>query len=194
MNKTEDILLIPKLSIPNKEDLLKSHQRIKPFINNTPILTSSTLNKKLDCQIFFKCENFQKMGAFKMRGASNCLLKMDQEKLSKGVATHSSGNFAQAVALIAKMTNTKANIVMPTNAPKVKKNATIGYGANVIDCAPTLKDREKTLEAVIRETGASSMHPYNDISVIEGNATATLEILNEIKDIDAIINLLEEED
>ena len=120
MNKTEDILLIPKLSIPNKEDLLKSHQRIKPFINNTPILTSSTLNKKLDCQIFFKCENFQKMGAFKM-SASNCLLKMDQEKLSKGVATHSSGNFAQAVALIAKMTNTKANIVMPTNAPKVKK-------------------------------------------------------------------------
>ena len=187
MNKTEDISSIPKLSTPTKEDLLKSHQRIKPFINNTPILSSSTLNKKLDCEVFFKCENFQKMGAFKMRGASNCLLKMGKDKLSKGVATHSSGNFAQAVALIAKMTNTKAHIVMPINAPKVKKNATIGYGANVIDCAPTLKDREETLKAVINETGASAMHPYNDISVIEGNASATQEILQEIDDIDAII-------
>ena len=105
MNKMEDISSIAKLSTPTKEDLLKSHQRIKPFINNTPILSSSTLNKKLDCEVFFKCENFQKMGAFKMRGASNCLLKLGKDKLSKGVATHSSGNFAQAVALIAKMTN-----------------------------------------------------------------------------------------
>ena len=174
-------------SIPSKNDLIIANERINSYINYTPVLHSSTLNQKLGCNVYFKCENFQKMGAFKMRGASNCLLKMNQNDLRKGVATHSSGNFAQAVALIAKMTNTEAHIVMPSNAPKVKKNSTIGYGANVIDCEPTLKDRELTLKKVINNTGAQPMHPYNDISVIEGNATAAMELLEEIPIIDSII-------
>ena len=126
------------------------------------------------------------MGAFKMRGASNSLLKMNKNDLKKGVATHSSGNFAQAVALSSKMSGVKAHIVMPTNAPTVKKNSTIGYNANVIDCPPTLKDREDTLQKVIDQTGASAMHPYNDINVIEGNSTAAMELLEDYPDLDAI--------
>ena len=129
-----------KVKLPKKEDLKKAQLRINKFINRTPVLTSSTLDKKLKCKVFFKCENFQKMGAFKMRGASNSLLKMNKNDLKKGVATHSSGNFAQAVALSSKMSGISAHIVMPTNAPTVKKNSTIGYSANVIDCPPTLKD------------------------------------------------------
>ena len=175
-----------KIKLPKKEDLKKAQLRINKFINRTPVLTSSTLDKKLKCKVFFKCENFQKMGAFKMRGASNSLLKMNKNDLKKGVATHSSGNFAQAVALSSKMSGIKAHIVMPTNAPTVKKNSTIGYSANVIDCPPTLKDREETLQKVIDQTGASAMHPYNDMDVIEGNSTATMELLEDYPDLDAI--------
>ena len=111
---------------------------------------------------------------------------MNKNDLKKGVATHSSGNFAQAVALSSKMSGIKAHIVMPTNAPTVKKNSTIGYSANVIDCPPTLKDREETLQKVIDQTGASAMHPYNDMDVIEGNSTATMELLEDYPDLDAI--------
>ena len=121
-----------------------------------------------------------------MRGASNSLLKMDADELKMGVATHSSGNFAQAVALSSKMSGIKAHIVMPTNAPYVKKNSTLGYNARVIDCPPTLKDREETLQEVINQTGAVAMHPYNDINVIEGNATAAMELLEDYPDLDAI--------
>ena len=175
-----------KVRLPQKEDLKKAQSRISKFINKTPVLTSSTLDNKLKCNVFFKCENFQKMGAFKMRGASNSLLKMDADELKMGVATHSSGNFAQAVALSSKMFGIKAHIVMPTNAPSVKKNSTIGYNADVIDCPPTLKDREETLQEVINQTGAVAMHPYNDINVIEGNATAAMELLEDFPDLDAI--------
>ena len=175
-----------KVKLPKKEDLKKAQLRINKFINRTPVLTSSTLDKKLKCKVFFKCENFQKMGAFKMRGASNSLLKMNKNDLKKGVATHSSGNFAQAVALSSKMSGVKAHIVMPTNAPTVKKNSTIGYNANVIDCPPTLKDREDTLQRVIDQTGASAMHPYNDVDVIEGNSTAAMELLEDYPNLDAI--------
>ena len=175
-----------KVKLPQKEDLKKAQLRISKFINRTPVLTSSTLDEKLKCNVFFKCENFQKMGAFKMRGASNSLLKMDADELKMGVATHSSGNFAQAVALSSKMFGIKAHIVMPTNAPSVKKNSTIGYNADVIDCPPTLKDREETLQEVINQTGAVAMHPYNDINVIEGNATAAMELLEDFPDLDAI--------
>jgi len=147
--------------IPTKQDLLNARERIAPYIHKTPVLTSKNINEIIGVHVYFKCENFQKMGAFKMRGASNALLKLSTEERAKGVTTHSSGNFAQAVALSAKLTNTKATIVMPSNAPAVKKRAVLGYGATVIDCEPTLKSRESTADQVVKETGATLLHPYN---------------------------------
>jgi threonine dehydratase len=129
--------------IPDKKNLITTHERIKEHIHKTPILCSKSINNIVGAKLFFKCENFQKMGAFKMRGAANAILQISADKKKKGVTTHSSGNFGQAVALSAKISNTKATIVMPSNAPSVKKKAVIGYGAQVIECAPTLKDREK---------------------------------------------------
>ncbi len=126
------------------------------------------------------------MGAFKMRGASNALLKLSENVRNKGVTTHSSGNFAQAVALSAKLTNTKATIVMPRNAPAVKKRAVLGYGATVIDCESTLESRESTADKVVKETGATLLHPYNCYNVIEGNSTATQELFEQTNQLDAI--------
>jgi len=169
------------------EDLQKTHQRIKPFIHNTPILSSGLINEIIGADVYFKCENFQKMGAFKMRGALNAVLQLSEEQKKFGVATHSSGNFAQALALSAKMQNIKAYIVMPENAPEVKKKAVKGYGGDVIECEANLEARETTLRKVVEDTGAKFLHPYNDYQVIEGQGTAAMELIEEHADLDYIV-------
>ena len=161
-----------------KEELLNAHKRILPYIHQTPVLTSHLLNDLAGAELFFKCENFQKMGAFKMRGAANAILQLSAAQKLKGVVTHSSGNFAQAVALAAKSCGIKAYIVMPKNAPKVKKEAVIGYGGIVIESESTPVAREQKAEEVVNETGATFIHPSNDIPVIIGQGTATIELLN----------------
>ncbi len=170
-----------------KLDIVKSHQRISPYIHRTPILTSQMINDISGAELFFKCENFQKMGAFKMRGATNAILQLSDEQKQKGVVTHSSGNFAQALALSAKSLGIKAFIVMPSNSPEVKKKAVKGYGGIITECEPTLEDREKTAVQIQQEKGATFVHPYNDFNVILGNASAGKELLEEYPDLDLII-------
>ncbi|MCF6181263.1 pyridoxal-phosphate dependent enzyme [Lutibacter sp.] len=170
-----------------KSELLKAQQRITHYIHNTPILTSHLLDEISDCNLFFKCENFQKMGAFKMRGALNAILQLSDEQKAKGVVTHSSGNFAQAVALSAKMLGITAYIVMPKNAPKVKKDAVLGYGGIIIESDSTPIARELKAAEVIKEKEATFIHPSNDIPVIIGQGTAALELLKEQPNLEAII-------
>jgi len=170
-----------------KKLLLKAHFRIAPYIHNTAVLTSKTINTICNSQLYFKCENFQKMGAFKMRGATNALLQLTPNQKEKGVVTHSSGNFAQAVALAARNIGIKAYIVMPKNAPQVKKEAVIGYGGIVIESDSTPIAREQKAEEVMKETGATFVHPSNDIPVIIGQGTATMELLNLYPDLEAVI-------
>ncbi len=154
-----------------------AYERIKPFIHNTPVLTSRQLNDHFDCELFFKCENFQKVGAFKFRGATNAVLSLTPEERNLGVVTHSSGNHAAALALAARMNGVKANIVMPENAPAVKKNAVAGYGAGITFCKPTQQAREEATRKIIEETGATLVHPYDNFNVICGQGTAALELL-----------------
>lgn len=162
--------------------------KIRPYIHKTPVFTSVQLNEISGAQLFFKCENFQKMGAFKMRGASNAVLHLSAEQLKKGVATHSSGNFAQALSLAAKKMNTKAYIVMPSNAPKIKKDAVKGYGGIITESGNSQAEREEALKKVVAETGATFIHPYNDIHVIKGQATAAYELLEETGPLDYIFS------
>jgi len=150
-------------------------------------MTSGTLNRSLNSQIFFKCENFQKVGAFKARGATNAVLQLDESSLSKGVATHSSGNHAQALSWAANIVKCKAFIVMPINSSRVKVDAVKGYGGQITFCEPTLAARESTLDKVLKETGATEIHPYNDLRIITGQATAAYELFEEIPDLDLII-------
>ena len=173
--------------IPTFVEIQKVHNRIKPYINQTPVLSSSTINEIAGAEIYFKCENFQKVGAFKMRGAANALLALTATERAKGVATHSSGNHAQAVALSAKNHGVKAYIVMPENAPAIKRAATAGYGAEIITCAPTLEARESTLEKVVAKTGATFLHPYNNYDVIAGQATCAKELIEEIGHLDVLM-------
>ncbi|MBK8565050.1 MAG: pyridoxal-phosphate dependent enzyme [Saprospiraceae bacterium] len=167
--------------------MLTVHQRIQPFIHRTPVLTCQTLDRMAGASLFFKCENFQKMGAFKMRGAANAILQLTEEQRQRGVATHSSGNFAQAMALAAQMLGIPAYIVMPSNSPEVKKAAVRGYGGEIIECEPTLQAREDTLAKVVERTGATFIHPFNDGNVIMGQGTAALELLQDIDNLDIII-------
>ncbi|MFT4580283.1 MAG: threonine dehydratase [Nitrospinales bacterium] len=169
-----------------KEELQEAVQRVNGYLHKTPVLSAESINKILGLNVYFKCENFQKMGAFKMRGAINAILCLSDEERAKGVVTHSSGNFAQAVALSAKKTNTKATIVMPTSAPAIKKRAVQGYGAEVVDCPPTQQDREETAERIRKEQGASFLHPSNQIEVIIGNATAGIELIDQVDNLNAI--------
>ncbi|WP_372755212.1 pyridoxal-phosphate dependent enzyme [Labilibaculum sp.] len=169
-----------------KENLIESHRRIKQYIHNTPVLTSQQLNKIAGVELFFKCENFQKMGAFKMRGATNAIMQLSEEQKQKGVVTHSSGNFAQALSLAAQSLGVKAYIVMPSTAPQVKKNAVLGYGGILIECEPTLAARNKTAQEVSQKEGATFVHPSNDMNVIIGQGTAAKELLEEQPDLDYI--------
>lgn len=174
-------------SIPTLTDIKNAYRKIKPYIHHTPVLTSRQLNDRFDGQFFFKCENFQKVGAFKFRGACHTVFALTEQKAKPGVATHSSGNHAQAIALAAKLRGIPAYIVMPENAPRVKKEAVAGYGAKIRYCAPTLKARENTLEEVVKETGAVFIHPYNDARIIAGQGTVALELLNDYPELDTIL-------
>jgi threonine dehydratase len=166
---------------PTRADIENAYQRISPFIKKTPLLTCSTLDVMLDSRIFFKCENFQKSGAFKYRGATNAISLLEPQQAQNGVCTHSSGNHAQALALAAKTRNIDAHIVMPDNAPLVKVNAVKGYGGKITFCRPTLQAREETLQRIQDETGASFIHPYDNLSVIEGQATCLYEVINQLE-------------
>ncbi len=167
-----------KTSEITTEYFLERHELIKPFIHNTPILTSTYFNDLSGCEIHFKCENFQKMGAFKMRGAANAMASLTDEQKSKGVVTHSSGNFAQAVALSARSMGITAYIVMPENAPAVKKAAVKGYGGIVIECESTAIARENKAFQIQVEKRATFLHPSNDFDVIVGQGTAAIELLD----------------
>ncbi len=163
--------------IPTLADIEAAAERIKPYAHRTPMLTCQTIDQMLDMQLFFKCENLQKVGAFKFRGATNAVFAMDATAAEKGVATHSSGNHAQALALAAKIRGIPAHIVMPETAPAVKKAAVAGYGAKITFCKPTLEARESTLAGVVAETGATFVHPYDNTYIVAGQATAAKEML-----------------
>ncbi len=170
------------------DNIKSAARRIAPYIHRTPVLTSQSLDQRVGAQIFMKCENLQKVGAFKFRGASNAVWSLTDEEAKRGVVTHSSGNHAQALALAAMMRGIPGYIVMPENAPLVKKNAVAGYGGNITFCEPTLQARESTMEKIRLDTGASVVHPYNNEYVIAGQGTAALELLEDIPDLDVIIS------
>jgi len=169
------------------EDVKAAAERINAHINLTPVITCHTMDKLSGKQLFFKCEIFQKVGAFKFRGACNAVMNLDEESAKKAVVTHSSGNHAQALALASQVRGIKAYIVIPSNAPNVKKQATKDYGATVIECEPTLQSRETTTQKVIQETGGVLIHPFNNRDIIAGQGTIALEILNQVPNLDAII-------
>lgn len=171
----------------SKTELLEVHRRIKPYIHHTPILTSSLINEMAGAEIFFKCENFQKMGAFKMRGAANAILSLTEEQQKNGVVTHSSGNFAQALSLAARNLGVPAYIVMPNTAPEVKKAAVRTYAGQITECPSTLKDREETANNIQKNTGATFIHPSNDLDVILGQGTAAIELLLEQPELHTVI-------
>lgn len=174
-------------NIPTKADILDAANRIQPYIHRTPILTSKTLNHMLGGELFFKCENFQKIGAFKIRGATNVLLQLDKKEIGAGVCTHSSGNHAQAVALGARNLGIPAYIVMPSNSPQVKKDAVKGYGAEITFCEPTLAARESTAQEILDRTGATFIHPFDNYGIIAGQATCALEMIQDIPDLDIVM-------
>ena len=175
------------LPLPSKDELLAIRTRIATYIHRTPVLASRLINKLTGGELFFKCENFQRMGAFKMRGASHAVAMLSDEAKHKGVVTHSSGNFAQALALAAGSAGIPAYIVMPQNAPAVKKAAVREYGGNIIESENSPLDREARAAQVQRETGAAFIHPSNDWHVILGNATAASELIDEIPGLDMIV-------
>jgi threonine dehydratase len=168
-------------------DILQAVERIKPYAHRTPVLTNESLNQRVSAQVFLKCENFQKVGAFKFRGACNAVFSLSDEEAARGVCTHSSGNHAQALALAARMRGIPAFIVMPENAPQVKKDAVAGYGGRITYCEPTQQAREATLRQVVESTGAAFIHPYDNERVIAGQGTAALELLADVPDLDVII-------
>ena len=176
-----------KISIPKFSDIEDAAARIKPYSNRTPVLTSRSLNEMVDGELYFKCENFQRAGAFKFRGACNAVFSLSDDDAQKGVATHSSGNHGQALALAARMRNIPAHIVMPENSPKVKIAAVKGYGASVTLCESNQKAREETLQKVVDQTEATFIHPYDNEQVIAGQGTAAKELLEEIPDLDFIL-------
>jgi threonine dehydratase len=169
-----------------KDQLIACHNRIIPFIHNTPVLSSRLVNNLVGANVYFKCENFQKTGAYKMRGATNAIIQLRKEQKEKGVVTHSSGNFAQALSLAAKSLDVKATIIMPSNSPVVKKNAVKEYGGHIIECEPNIEARQNAADSVVKDCGATFIHPSNDLDVILGQGTASLELLNEQPDLDAI--------
>jgi threonine dehydratase len=173
--------------MPTLEDIRQAAARIAPYAHRTPVLTCSSLNHMLGTELFFKCENFQKVGAFKFRGACNAVFALSDPQAQRGVATHSSGNHAAALALAAQLRGIPAWIVMPKTAPAVKKAAVAGYGGRIIFCEPTLADRESTLARVQQETGATFVPPYNDPHVIAGQGTAALELCHDIANLDVIL-------
>lgn len=168
-------------------DILRAAERIAPWVHRTPVLTSNTLDARCGAAVSLKCENFQKVGAFKFRGAVNAVLQLDDAARRAGVITHSSGNHAQALALAGKLLGVPVTVVMPRTAPAVKRAATEGYGARVVPCEPTIASRESTVAAEIARHGLSLVHPFNDWDVIAGQGTAALELLDQADPLDMVI-------
>jgi len=175
------------MSAPTLVEIRAAAERIRPYIHHTAVMTCASLDEKVGASVFLKCENLQKVGAFKFRGASNAVWSLSDAEAAHGVATHSSGNHAQALALAARMRGIPAYIVMPNNAPAVKKAAVAGYGGQITFCEPTLAARESTLAEVVQKTDAAVIHPYNNHRVIAGQGTATLELLSDVPDLDVVI-------
>jgi len=171
----------------SKESFLFAHKRIKPFIHRTPILTSGGIDERAGCEVYFKCENFQKIGAFKARGAINAVLSLPERERNKGVATHSSGNHAQALALAAGLAGVPAFIVMPSNAPEIKKRGVLGLGGKIFECEPNQEARESMLKKVIEKTGSVMIHPFNNTEVITGQGTAFKEMVEINAALDGVI-------
>ena len=175
------------MQTPTIEDIRAAHERIKPYVHRTPVMTSSLLDYESGAQLYFKCENLQNVGAFKSRGACNTVFSLTEEEARPGVATHSSGNHGAALARAAALRGITAYIVMPRNAPQVKQRAVAGYGAKIIFCDSSPAAREETCARVLAETGATMVHPYNDYRVIAGAATAAIELLDDVPDLDVLI-------
>jgi threonine dehydratase len=175
------------MQIPSLAEIRQAAVRIKPYAHRTPVLTCMSLERLVDAQLFFKCENFQKVGAFKFRGACNTVFSLTESEAQCGVATHSSGNHGAAVALAAQLRGIPAHIVMPRNAPEVKRAAVAGYGGRIVWCEPTQEARETTLARVVQETGATFIHPYNDPRVIAGQGTVALELLEDVPGLDVLV-------
>jgi len=179
---------MPELNhIPTKEDIEINHKKIADYIHQTPVLTSTTLNTMFSSELFFKCENFQKAGSFKYRGAITSILNLDKQERKLGVATHSSGNHGQAIAKASQKLGVRATVIMPKNAPQVKVDAVKGYGAEVIFCENNLASRETTLKAHISRTGAIEIHPFNNYNVILGQSSCAKELIEQTQDLDVII-------
>ena len=174
-------------SHPTLDDIRAAAKRIRAHVHRTPVLTCSTLDRMCDAELFFKCENLQKVGAFKIRGAVNAVFSLTDDETARGVATHSSGNHAAALAQAARWRGVAAHVVMPENAPEIKKLAVAGYGAQITFCKPTLAAREEALAEVVRLTGAIVIHPYNDPQVIAGQGTVALELLEDVPDLDVVL-------
>lgn len=173
--------------IPTYDDVLAAHDRIRPYVHRTPVLTSSYFNELTGAELFFKCENFQKAGAFKARGASNAVFGLNDEQAAKGVATHSSGNHGLSLSYAAGRRGIKATVVMPRTAPDAKKAAVRGYGGTVVECEPSTTSREAVFAEVVAESGADFIHPYNDPRVIAGQATCSKELVEDVGDLDIYI-------
>ncbi len=169
------------------EDILSAHERVKGVAHDTLVLTSRTIDRMVGARVFFKCENFQRTGAFKFRGAYNALHQMTPEERELGVITHSSGNHAQALALAASLLDIKCTVVMPENSARVKIEATRGYGARVVLCKPTLEARESTTNEIIARTGSLLIHPYDNERIIAGAGTAALELIEKVSDLDVVV-------
>jgi threonine dehydratase len=177
----------PAAAIPTLDDVRQAAARIAGQVHRTPVLTCRSLDEMAGAQLFFKCENLQRVGAFKLRGATNAVRSLGDAEAARGVATHSSGNHAAALALAARTRGVPAWVVMPRTAPAVKRAAVAGYGARIVTCAPTLAAREAALDEVVRESGAAVVHPYNDARVIAGQGTAALELLDEVPRLDVVM-------
>jgi len=173
--------------LPTYDDVIAAHKRIKPYIHRTPILTSEFMNKLTGAELFFKCENFQKAGAFKVRGASNAVFGLSDADAAKGVATHSSGNHALSLSYAAGRRGIPCHVVMPRTAPQAKKDAVIGYGGTITECEPSTTSREAVFAEVQARTGADFVHPYNDPRVIAGQATCSREMMEQVEGLDAVI-------
>lgn len=175
------------MQIPTYQDMLAAHERIRPYIHRTPVLTSSYFNERTGAELFFKCENFQKAGAFKVRGACNAVFGLSDEDARKGVATHSSGNHALSLSYAAGRRGIPCTVVMPRTAPQAKKDAVIGYGGRIVECEPSTSSREAVFAEVQAETGADFVHPYNDPRVIAGQGTCSRELMEQTGGVDIVV-------
>lgn len=173
--------------IPTYDDVIAAHERVRPYIHRTPVLTSSFLDNLTGAKLFFKCENLQKAGAFKVRGACNAVFGLTDDQAAKGVATHSSGNHALSLSYAAGRRGIPCNVVMPRTAPQAKKDAVIGYGGSITECEPSTSSREAVFAEVQARTGADFVHPYNDPRVIAGQGTCSRELIDQVEGLDAVV-------